>query len=534
MHKYCSLFAFAALIPANPMHAASEKLEVLKCEERVYIRSSFNSAQDLIIMVGKGVNRQVGFSRTFLVPRATAMAEAEIRQGTLIHDTGDDCTPWNLNGTYIGANHGSNSVLEVTSAEHGKTVADIGSEWVDELGVRFYLIKIASKDKLWFHSENRGTREQWVFVTKISGNSLKSKASELKLDSVVLTQLRPALRIREQSYLVDGKTPLPEGASVRCDFLDIVEENEIVNPATLVDDIIRHPGVEPNYVADHLPSVLRNHIVYRFYPNGSNVIEHSAKALQEFQLGYMGFIQSVKLTRGSFATHECYIPKTTPFEAGGKHYDFSGIQDFDPPVSVSLPLGPEQKNIGDPANLPDRFVQFLGMREGDRTVRKVGFAFGYSLIHGLTQPAERARNTNRAGFIYTSSKTYPSAVDARMGKTIPAGTEFRCLAYRQYFDPNQKGNSTCVYWHQEGDGYVVYADYHHPVQDGILHLPPCMTGGKFTVIEKTASVEVHSDPIVTEDGVKLSVAGEYGYLVLKVTGTIKQPAAASGPESIQP
>jgi len=121
---------------------------------------------------------------------------------------------------------------------------------------------------------------------------------------------------------------LEDGKEGFCDHFDIVEEYDIINPASLLEDVIAHPGVQRGFTADHLQAVIRNHIVYRFYPNGANVIHFTAEALQPFNVGYMGFIQSAPLSKGAFTTHEYYIPKTIPFQQDGISYDFRSIQDY--------------------------------------------------------------------------------------------------------------------------------------------------------------------------------------------------------------
>ena len=125
-----------------------------------------------------------------------------------------------------------------------------------------------------------------------------SAASALNFEKVRMVQLRPACRIQRQDYLADGNTPLVDGKPVSCTFLDIVEEYNIINPASLLRDALSHLGMERDFTADCLDAVIHNHIVYRFHSNGANVIYYTAKALQEFRLGYMGFIQSAKLYTG--------------------------------------------------------------------------------------------------------------------------------------------------------------------------------------------------------------------------------------------
>ncbi|MBM4046902.1 MAG: hypothetical protein FJ279_17495, partial [Planctomycetes bacterium] len=265
------------------------QLRVVKHGGNLFIRSAFSPQDDLVVRVGKGSNGQVNFSNTALVAASAGMGEKDLSGGRVIHGCGDDSTPWNINGTYIGANHGCSDVRELTCNNHGRKPSDLGSEWEDDAGAKFYLIKILDDNRLWFLPRNLGKGGIWQFRTVISGSSLKSKArgAALTFSDNRMAQLRPACRIKKQEYLLDGKTPLKDGEPASCDHLDVVEEYGIINPASLLDDIIRHPGQERDFAADHLAAVIHNHIVYRFHPNGATVIYYTAKALQEFRIGYM-------------------------------------------------------------------------------------------------------------------------------------------------------------------------------------------------------------------------------------------------------
>ena len=83
----------------------SVALRVVKHGDYVFVRSAFSSHHDLVVRVGKGSNRQINFSNTRLVPVSAGMDVGKLNGGTLTHGNGDDATPWNINGTYIGGNH---------------------------------------------------------------------------------------------------------------------------------------------------------------------------------------------------------------------------------------------------------------------------------------------------------------------------------------------------------------------------------------------------------------------------------------------
>lgn len=493
-------------------------LRVVRYGEDVIIRSPFSAADDLVVRVGKGANRQINFGGARLVDTGVGMTAAELGGGRLIHGCGDDATPWNLNGTYIGANHGCSDAREVASVGHGRTTADLGTVWRDGAGAEFVLLKIEDADKLWFLSVNQGDGAIRRFGRAPAGPALtRGDGQSIPFTDAHMVQLRPACRIARQEYLLDGQRPLGEAEPVTCEFLDMVEDYDIINPGSLVRDMMEHPGEERSFVGDHLEAVVSNSIIYRFHPNGACVIDYHALALQEFNLGYMGFVQSAKLTAGTnYTAHEYFIPKTVPFTQDDIAYDFRSGQDYRAAPPSALYFSVDKQNVEDPGSLPERFIQMLGHEENGRVAHDIGYALGYSLVTGMTVPETRAADCGRALFLYTSAKSYPAAVDTKIGNPIRAGTEFFCRAYRCYFNPGAQPNASFAYWYRDGDSIILCADYHRPVDRDVLSLPAECLGRAVSVIERTQSVTLLTGDTVPDGGVAVSVDGEYGSVVLKV------------------
>ena len=486
----------------------------LKKGKTVYVRSFFSSEQDVLMQIGTGRNDQINFYRSWLVPSEEPFDLLLYRKGTIFHGCSDDAAPWRLNDTYIGGNHGYGFTIEVTSPGHGLTTADIGSEWADAKGTKFYVVRIIDEQLFWVLSENRSDGDIWRLTNKVEGQVLTDVSGrKLDVQKTGWKQIYPACRIIAQQYLVNGKEPLRDEQVTTCEFLDIVDEYDIVPPDKLLASIIANPGKEPDWVAEELGSMIHNRIVYRFLPRGTCVIRHRAKALRDFKFGYMGFTQSMRLRSREHDLREEYIPKTVPFERERTQYNFRNVQDISAEKGYRFYFMASKGNIADPANLPDRFVQFLGKTMDGRRERRIGYAIGYSLLEGMTVPGVRSRNTDYAFRLIGTRKSYPVAIS---GKLVTAGTEFDCLAYRQYFDPTLYPNATCVYWHKQNGTYVLYADYHKSVRNDVIKLPTELTGRQVTVVEKTPTATVVSGNTIPADGLVLSVTGDYGYVVLKL------------------
>ena len=125
-------------------------------------------------------------------------------------------------------------------------------------------------------------------------------------------------------------------------------------------------------------------------------------------------------------------------------------------------------------------------------------------------------NASEAGWLNTNIKTYPTAMDSKMG-VISAGMEFNCVGSRDYFSPRDDPDASCVYWHPEGDDILVYADYHQKLDSTLVKLPPEFTGRKIAIVEQTPSINLQTKDIVPSAGIALSVAENYGYIVLKLS-----------------
>lgn len=493
-------------------------LAVLKVGDTVFMRSTFSDIYDVVVSMRPGANRQMEFDRTTLVLTKAPMTAELCMAGAVIHGGGDSA-PWYLNSTYIGANHGAYVVMQVTSSGHGLSASDLGGNWLDEDGVVFCLIRILDEHTLWFLSESKGSGDIWNFNTQLIGDKLEHRrnGTTLHVEKRTKNQLNPSCRITRQEILVNGTLPLVENEVVRCNTLDVVDEYDVINPASLLALIQHQAGRKTDFVDSRLEAVVSNRIRYQFQPQGTCVIHHTATARQSFDLGYMGFIQTRAMVRMKDDALDYYIPGTQPFKVGEQRYDFCGVQNFSERPLKPLRFSVANGNVESQEQLPARFVQFLDRKTGQRERVKAGYAFGYSLTRGMTQRAQRAQNCGDALVIHTSAKSYPHAVDKEKRRRIEAGETFDCVAYRRFFSPGDaSARATCVYGYQEDDAYLLYADYHRSVSRDSIKLPSYLIGSTVTVVEAQSSVTIESGDTVPEAGLSVSVKDDYGYVVLRL------------------
>jgi hypothetical protein len=497
---------------------AINKIAVQKKGDKIYIRSWFSSSQDVFITLNKGINRQINYYTTAIIPAVTPLKRVSFSRKEIIHYCHDDAPPTKIISTYIGANHGCSDARKLLIPLHGLTVKDIGTVWKDSRGDIYYPIKIVDAYTIWVLGENKGKNGIWRFNRAIkSGDFTRvSDGKKLTVKKATLAQMSPAARISKQQYLVDGKTPLTANKWVICDYLDIVEEYDIIAPDSVLEFIKKNPGRASSFIGVELAALYTNKTTYQFQPLGVCFIDNKLIPKRNFPAYFITPVMSMQLSKlDNYKTHEYYIPKTKPFKNAVTEYDFNAIQDFTVPIKFSLSFNAANKNI-DPANPPNRFIQFLGQKEHGKTVRKVGYAFGIVNDYGLGRPAERIKNVNEMLFIFRSYKTYPKVIGMKAG-TLKANVSLDSRAYRQYFDPQAFKKPTSVNWHRQGNAIRVYIDYHQAVAKDTIKLPDAFTGMKISVVEKTPSIKLLTKGQVPKPGIDVSVSGKQAYLVLQLS-----------------
>lgn len=463
--------------------------------ENLFIESQFNHAYTLVQTLGLGKNNQFNFCRVYLQP-TEGKANGRI---SLTHNL-DDTSPWQINNVLIGANHGEQGNRLLTfSKPHGLTEANLGEEFSDEKGTKFYLMKVLDPLRLWVLSEDKGSNGIWVFDRYPKG-LLKQGEKVLPSFQNSLAQMYPAIRIAKQNYLTDGKVPLPKGVPVKCNSLVVEEEYDIISPSAVLEYVRKNRGKKVAFNAPNLASVISNKLSYTFRPDGSCIISHRAKINRRVKLDSMGFLQAQVMDKGKYEKYEYYVPKTVPFQVSGRTYSFADLVDFSKPLPSSVYL--KKNSYADPNNPPERFVQYL---HGGKQP-PVGFAAGYSLLEGVSVPSMRAKSCDFALYIYTNRKSYPRVMDNTRMPFLEKGLEFYCLAFRQYFDATNS-----YYYHQQGDSFLFYADFHKPVEKEMITLPEKLRGKKMSVVEQSQSLKMQRE----KDTLLFRSPGKNGYAVLR-------------------
>ena len=493
MRKIFVLFALTACLTL----LAGEMLTVHREGDSFLLKSDFGDGYALHrpFAVSRRGNLVLNFNIATLVKQSGKPIQ-------LSHSRDDIC-PWNLNGTYIGANHGDFWASAVICDQpHGLAESDLGGEWSDARGVKFYVIKIESPTIFWVLSENRSKDPAlMVFVRPDTKGALnETDGRSLTKFEVKFRQMHPAVRVRSRRYFCDGQEP-SDHQDTECREFVAEEEYDIVATDAILEHVRKNRGSQVAFNAPGLDSLLTQKTIYRFTPDGACVLSHHTVFHRNVRLGYSGYIQAGQMVKGAYARHLYYIPKSLPVKHNGENWDFAGRVDFTQPIKGFVGLLPE--HCENPASPPERFVQYL---EGGEGLPDVGFVVGYSLLDGCTVPEQRVKLARCPISIYQTHKSYPHAIDNGKTPYIRAGQSFDCLAYRQYFNPN-KG----YYMHKQGDCQVMYVDFHQPENGKVIPLPEILRGMEMQVVEKSPTVQYQREA----DGLRFDSTAKYGYCVLK-------------------
>ncbi len=479
--------------------AAAETITVYRDGKTLLVQSAFTQTQDLVLRYYRIANEAA-----YLVPKKSPIQD--YAKGALLHSGGDDYPASGVNGYgYLGGNHGSSSARKLEIPAHGMTAKDIGAKLADASGYAWYIVKIMDQDHVMIHPESR--KPGFPQFKHHKNEPLFRDGKPVPFKSSVMTQMTPGSRVNSIEFLVNGSAFLPDKTVVSCGSVDMVLDVDAILPDAVVERIKNRPGQTPDFAAKDLPAIFNLHAVYSFQPAAACVVKarytvkHAIAGLTVHGLtfGWGNLFQSAK-------RQEFYIPKLKPLTIEGVAYDFAAIHRMPEPWRINYTC--TKSDCLNPEDPPDRFIRIVGNER-----REYGIALGCSLFAGTTAKENKAADRPNPYFFWHTKKMYP--LFAAFPQVKP-GASKEMILYRQYFDPNREPDATAFYCHKQGGSPVVYLDFHKPLQNKIVKLPRELAGKAISILERTPSLTLHTRETVPTGGLRLSVAGDHGYLVLKL------------------
>ncbi len=353
--------------------------------------------------------------------------------------TNDEAVPPFINGTPIGANHGQPCAIQVYSEKHQKTIKDVGAVYKDESGIEFTLLKVLDDDLLVFVSQNVGEDDlNYKFIKKIegklnycrNGNNKKS----ILINSQSVTQLYRAIKRKKCeviAYTNQDSKRVVTGAE--CDYVDIIEEYDIINPATVCSLVEKNRPIGgykyPLNLSNFGEPMFEYKIVYRIDESGEIVIYFNHKKIKDVDCNrMMGVMYQEKKDMYLGGVYRI-IPKTLPFTESDITFDFSkpvALRGEPFPRSFAL----VKEFWQDKNSPPDRVIDYFKDVFGNV---KLGFACGFLPIYD-GEPNVRKDNIDDAINIKFTHKVYPTFKDKNLDTCKGVG-------YKKYFEVSKNGIS---------------------------------------------------------------------------------------------
>lgn len=488
-----------------------------------YVRYPWSATQDAVQMVrltgtDPMLNHPVDMFGVRVIPIATTHSSASVAGAfaaatgaSIIAPQSDSIAPLNYNSTFIGANHGAFIAHQITANAHGKTAADIGSEWNGPGGRKFYIFRIVSANALWLVSSNSGTTEKWVFYTTLlTGQTLTHSSGAASTTDIVatadtLSQLMPCLSRRSMTVRIDGVTVAPSAvAAYSPGSFEVIEGYSIVNPAAAVDYLKAAPGTGRSFFDDSIAVDVSLVNTHRWNSNGCRTTEQATTWSSAVNLFYQGVAQDVPPAIVSGGALLQYVDGVNPI--GG--LDYKATVD----ITTSLtPFSATAATWTEATTAPSRMAQIVT----SAGVRRYGTVLGCSLLRGVTTRRKRLDYCNDALGIPSAAikKSYLRPVT----KAPAVGDSYTIVCYHHTYNIfDCAPDATVATWFRDGPDYVVVLDFHAVSARTRVILPAACDGWSARLLE-SQSVSLLTSTVIDGGGIAVSCNAAYGFAIIRVS-----------------
>ena len=420
--------------------------------------------------------------------------EDDLSRLSLWKESHDDINAVQIQGSYIGANHGFFCVDEITSPAHGKTQADIGSVWLDAGGRTYCLVKVPDGNTLSFVMFDDDSMSTGKMACGKPAGQLAHLRGALHPQPVPIgacrgNQLWQSFNHYTIRFLSGGtEREFPENAVLQADHFAIETEYDLIYVPAMLEYLMDNPGSNTNH-SHHSEEITRSYlrlgVRYEFHENASVSTYSDYHIRSHIQVQSIGLVQSMAIGKEPVA----YIPDTV--------YETLTLQDS----TMLLSLKKDTWKL--PWKIPYRFYQFA-----DGTIEK-GMALAYDRGFGWGGNEARLHRSTTAGMYFTSRKQYPFFIS---GTALSAGESFSGFAARMpLYRYDEDLTAVCWYW--IGEEMVLMIDSHRAVEKDLV-LPAYFDGKALEILDITDSC-LFCQTKVWNQRLHLRFDG-YGYLVLRV------------------
>jgi hypothetical protein len=512
----CPLSNNAGIMALNSEVAANgKKFTVTINGAYTYIRTSYNTIYDIVTTMF--ADAAANTSLTFYGQKLILKTDPTSASGIVLNGgTGDDSAPTKVCNSYMYGRHGNSAILMVVVTAHGKTVADVGSRWVDGASHNFYIISIIDANTLWMVSDNTGSASNWVYYVTISGNLTYGAnavhTGNMTVASYAQDQMLPSTKNVVITILLDGNVITANGV-YPCNKPEMIEAYDGVDFNLAITGLISgRPGggytIQPALNIAGTAISVQNY--YNFQDQNKCLIFFKWNLKETINLIYFGGTQSANLVKAPFTSCKRYMPNVLPISDGVTTWDFrtpSTLPTY--PSGFNADMNVTSAYWEDGTNPPSRAVDML--TNGSNL--NVNFNIG-ALPFGIGTKAGRIANVLNAWFLASNVKLYPYVLDGNKlnsgGVTAPVvkqGAMFRGFC-------DKPTNQTNFIIFAFGTQWYVLIDWHTVINDQII-LPDYMLGKPISIYKNSSNVTL-VDTVVTGvlDVTVASASPQYGYLEL--------------------
>ena len=409
-------------------------LKLIKSGDNFDFTSKFDSTQDITISTKR--NGSANGSFNFLQTKVGV---------TNIHTTTDDITPIRT-FTTVGANHGYTSIIKITMASHGKTNADLGSQWTD--GTTVYTLLTISGNDLFLGCPytvivdivSSSYIAPLANLTHVSG---ATNTANISITTVVASpQLYPSINNISVKYILDGNE-ITEDGTFYGNELQIQESYNIMDYKAIIDFAQANIGV--SYVDGNIIGVVKISNTFT-YTNGLKcTTSHALTALKKQSFLQCGFLQSVAINPLSGHTRKRFMPNVLP-KSG---FNFASGVDLD---TYATSLLFTDADYVTPTIPPNHYIDWLYDGFGNKAY---GFTMGYIVDKTNSKNSDRLANTVNGWDMRNSKKSYPNAIE---GITLQAGQRLNFEGFRNYVSPVEVGEATNLTIVKDRKDTYIYID----------------------------------------------------------------------------
>ena len=489
-----ALFVLSTLliVPATYAETANESypMEVSLQGNDLYIKTPYDDTKSLVQKVedvtadaNRDGNAVVDFDVAWLASKTgDDWADYSVGQA-LTAETMDGPSPFWINDTYIGANHGDNHASYIISMGHGKTAADIGTKWVDGNGTEWVLFCVRNENRLEFMPASAANRPKYIqprtdgtlTAADDSGASIAYTASDNR-------QLFPSIRNHVRKvYAVNGnmKRELSGTQSVGCTALEIHESYTVIDQRSIADEILAQKQnaaftANPN-LADYGTDLMDYEVIYTFTADGTLLTQtnHTIKQTDVTIERYHGVQSNGKKDSFGGGVYR-YLPDTKAFTVNGTEYDYSAPACYEGSGAAAFPNYYYPVSACINKTTAGRTVDYL--RGSDNTNEAI-FSMGYL-------PAATVQTTEKECYqIWNSKKAYPFFLN---GQSYSAGDKIQMAAYRKW---------------SKADSDTTQSVYSVPFNGLIYTYADVFENGKTVTLPENATLVVKSENMTGSDQV---------------------------------